>query len=165
MLVTVYIASTRRYLGFDDLVTAMLVSEPNLIRMLKAIGHGVEVNPPLFFILEWMVARLAGTGDFALRVLSGLSIAVAVPVLYVAIRRVVKPEVAALAVGFVIGLSRDVYEFATWARYYGWLILLTAVAGYLFMRSYTESDMRKRDYAYVFLTHCAIVYTHLWVFL
>jgi len=163
IIITVYIAARRLYLGFDDLVTAVIVSDPSLPHMIKAILHGVEVNPPLFFMLEWMLSRLTGHGDFGLRLISAVSLALAVPVLYATLRRIVRPEAAALAVAFVIGLSRGAYEYATYARYYALMILLAALAAYLFAKLYATGGTR-RDYLCVFTVHTAMIYTHLFGF-
>jgi hypothetical protein len=150
IIVTVYIASRRLYLGFDDLVTATLVSDPSLSHMIRAIANGVETNPPLFFILEWLVAHVTGHGDFGLRILSAMSLAMTVPVVYATLRKTVKPEVASLALAFVLGLSRGAYEFAILARYYGWMILLAAIAACLFVQLNLASA-RRRDYFLVCL--------------
>jgi hypothetical protein len=163
IIVTVYIASRRLYLGFDDLVTATLVSDPSLSHMIRAIANGVETNPPLFFILEWLVAHVTGHGDFGLRILSAMSLAMTVPVVYATLRKTVKPEVASLALAFVLGLSRGAYEFAILARYYGWMILLAAIAACLFVQLNLASA-RRRDYFLVFAVHAGLVYTHLFGF-
>jgi hypothetical protein len=163
MILSVWLITTRRYLSFDDLVTAVLVAEPSLWRMIKAIANGVDVNPPLFFILQWLAARVWGNSDLALRMFSALSVALAVPVLYLALRPAIRARLAALAVALIIGLSRDVLAFGTDARYYGWLILLTAIAAYWFARSYRE-PLARRQLVLIFLTHAALVYTHLFGF-
>ena len=163
MLLSAWLVTARRYLNFDDLVTAVLVSEPSLWRMIKAIANGVEVNPPLFFILQWLATRVWGSSDLALRMFSALSVGLAVPVLYLTLRPLIRARAAALAVGLVIGLSRDAFAYGTEARYYGWLILLTAIAAYWFARSYRQ-PLAWRHLVFIFLTHAALVYTHLFGF-
>src|ERR1043165_5765920 len=69
--------SHREYLGHDELFTAILVSNPNYGEMVQTIRHGGELNPPLYFSIEWVVARLLGTGDFALRSVSTVSVVLA----------------------------------------------------------------------------------------
>src|SRR6266536_212686 len=59
--------SSKAYLSNDELVTAVVVSNPSFSQMMSAIRHGGELNPPLFFILEWLVARTCGLSEWALR--------------------------------------------------------------------------------------------------
>ena len=60
ILITYYWQSGKQYLSNDELVTAVVVNNSSFSEMLKAIRHGGELNPPLFFILEWIVARTVG---------------------------------------------------------------------------------------------------------
>jgi uncharacterized membrane protein len=161
MLLACCLTGSRQFLSYDELITAIISSEPNLLKMLRGIAHGTEVNPPLFFILEWVVARVAGNGDIAMRLISGFSVALAVPILYLAVRPAAGPRLAAIGVALVMGLSRDVYMFDTLARYYGWMLLLTSLAAYMFTRFYARATHAKWEYGCVFLIHWAIVYTHL----
>lgn len=156
-----WIFADRRHLTFDEILTSIVVSEPSLPRMLEAIGTGVETNPPLFFILEWTMAQLFGRGDFALRAISALSVALSAAVLYATVRNVTGPRVGILAVAAVIGLSRDVFEFSTWARYYGWMMLVAATVAWAFVRCEREQWPRTGNLALVFLAHCTLIYTHL----
>lgn len=55
----------RECLSFDELITGILVSNPSFSEMWDTIRRGGEVNPPLFFVLEWLVARCFGTGELA----------------------------------------------------------------------------------------------------
>ena len=159
-MLTVWIVSRRAYLSHDELITAIIVSEPNLLKMLKGIAYGTETNPPLFFILQWFVARLFGTGDLAMRLLPAASVALAGPLVYATMRPALGPRISALALGLVFGLSRDVFLFIEWARYYGWLVFLGALAAWLFGRFHREINPGRSRYFLVFVTHCALVYTH-----
>jgi len=162
ILVGAAMASRKEYLGNDELITAILVSNPSFSEMWSAIRRGGELNPPLYFILEWVVARVFGTGELALRALSGLSIAAGGWVLYFTIRPLTGPRIAALAIALVLGLSRDVFVFAREARYYGVLFLLVSLGIFLLLRFTTDRPVRWRDHVLLFLVHCAMVYLHLY---
>lgn len=162
ILIGAAMESRKEYFGNDELITSILVSNPNFSEMWSAIRRGGELNPPLYFILEWVMARMFGTGEFALRAISGLSIALAGWVLYFTVRPLTGPRVAALATALVLGLSRDVFVFAREARYYGVLFLLVSLGIFLLMRFTTDRRVTRRDYLLIFLVHCAMVYLHLY---
>src|SRR5215208_3357612 len=71
------IKSNKEYFGHDDFVTVTLVSNPNIGEMLDTIRSGGEVNPPLYFVVQWIVARFFGTGELVMRLTSAISMAAA----------------------------------------------------------------------------------------
>lgn len=162
ILIAAAMASGKEYFGNDELITALLVSNPSFPEMWSAIRRGGELNPPLYFVLEWVMARVFGPGELSLRALSGLSIALGGWVLYFTVRPLTGPRLAALAVALVLGLSRDVFYFAREARYYGVLFLLVTLGIFFLLRFATDRPVRRRDCVLVFLVHCAMVYLHLY---
>jgi len=162
ILITYYWQSGKQYLSNDELVTAVVVNNSSFSEMLKAIRHGGELNPPLFFILEWIVARTVGASDLALRAIPSISIALAGWVLFFTVRPLAGPRIAALAVSLVLGLSREVFNFLVFARYYGLLLLLVSLAAFLALRFLEGGRPRLRDCVLVFLVNCALVYLHLY---
>jgi uncharacterized membrane protein len=119
--------------------------------MWNAIRHGGELNPPLFFILEWIVAHTIGTSEWALRALSAVSVALAGGVLFFTVRPLTGPRVAALAVALIFGLGREVFNFAFLARYYGLLLLLVSLAASLALRANPARAVRKGNYLWAAL--------------
>ena len=164
LLVSVVWQSRKEYLSHDELFTAILASTPSYGEMFNAIRHGGELNPPLYFSLEWLMARLAGSGELAMRSVSGVSVVLASWVLFFALRPLGGRRVAALAVGLILGLSRDVFTFMNTARYYGFLFLLVAVLASLVVRLSAGHPLSRRGLALIFLTNCALVYVHLYGF-
>jgi hypothetical protein len=162
ILAAATIESRKEYFGNDELITSLLVSNPSFSEMWSAIRRGGELNPPLYFILEWVMARMFGSGELALRALSGVSIALAGWVLYFTVRPLTGPRIAALAIALILGLSHDVFIFAREARYYGFLFLLVSAGIFLLMRLTTSRPVSRRDCVLIFLIHCALVYSHLY---
>jgi hypothetical protein len=154
--------SNRQYFGTDELYTALLVANPKFSEMWNTIRNGGELNPPFYFVLDWVVARLCGTGELALRGISMISVVLAGWVLFFTVRSVTGPRLAALASALVLGLSWEVFFFVCQARYYGLLFLLVSVGIALAVRFTAKECLRKGDYALVFLTHLAMVYTHIY---
>ena len=52
ILVAAFWQSGKLYFNNDELLTAVLVSNPHFSEMWGVIKHGGELNPPLFFVLE-----------------------------------------------------------------------------------------------------------------
>jgi hypothetical protein len=130
--------------------------------MIDTLRHGGELNPPLYFTIEWLFGRLWGTGDWSLRVLSAICVSLGSCVLFFTIRPLSGPRLAALALALVLGLSRGVFVFVMQARYYGVLFLLVAVATFYAVRLQSKSRLKWHDYALVFLTHSCMIYVHLY---
>ena len=161
LLTAFWLKSGKEYFGHDEFMTAVLAGGSSLPAMLDTIRNGGETNPPLYFILEWLVARGFGTGETAMRMLSAAGTSLSAVVVFFTLRRVVGSRNAALAVGLVFGLSRGVYEYLLWARYYGIFLLLAALMASLFVRINSAETLRRRDVGFVFLVHAAMVYLHL----
>ncbi len=153
--------STKEYFDNDELCTALLVSNPSFPDMWAVIRRGGELNPPLFFILEWIIARIAGVGEIALRAISFVSVACGGWILYFTLRPLTGPRIAALSISLILGLSRTTFYLAGRARYYGLFFLLVTIAIWLALRFRNRTELRWRDYTMVFVTHCLMVYLHL----
>lgn len=162
MLAAAWIQSHKEFLSNDELITTILASNPSFSEMWNTIRRGGELNPPLYFIMEWVLVRCFGTGDFAMRALSGISVTLAGWVLYFTLRRLTGPSVAAVAIALVLGLSRDVFHFAKVARYYGVLFLLVSLGVLLLIRLTADRPVTRRVYLLIFAVHWAMVYLHLY---
>src|ERR1043166_3922698 len=153
--------SSKSYLSNDELVTAVVVSNPHFSEMWNAIRHGGELNPPLFFVIEWVVAQTLGSSDLALRIIPVVSLALAGWVLFFTLRPLTGPRIAAVAVTLILGLSRELFHFLVFARYYGVLLMLVSCAGFLALRV-TDARPRRRDCFLTFLVYLALAYLHLY---
>jgi hypothetical protein len=153
--------SGKEYFDNDELCTALLVSNASFSEMWGMIRHGGELNPPLFFVIEWVIARIAGSGETALRAISFVSVAFGGWVLFFTLRPFTGPRVATLSIALVLGLSRTTFYLAGRARYYAFFFLLVTIAIWLTMRLRRRSELRWTDYLSVFLIHCSMVYLHL----
>jgi hypothetical protein len=153
--------SGKEYFDNDELCTALLVSNPSFPDMWAVIRRGGELNPPLFFLIEWVIARTVGIGETALRAISFVSVAFGGWILYFTLRPLTGPRIAALSISLILGLSRTTFYLAGRARYYGLFFLLVTIAIWLAMRLRNRTQLRWPDYVMVFVTHCLMVYLHL----
>jgi mannosyltransferase len=110
----------------DEALTANIAQLPvgELLSALEADGH-----PPLYYLLLHYWGEVVGTGDVALRSLSGLLALAALPVVWLMGRRRGGPLAGWLAVG-VLAVSPFALRYATENRMYSLVILLVA-AGWL----------------------------------
>ncbi|MDQ4132867.1 MAG: glycosyltransferase family 39 protein [Actinomycetota bacterium] len=116
-------------------------------------------SPPLYYLLlhGWMA--LLGTGTVAVRALSGLFAVAAVPLVWVAARRVGGRR-AAVAALLLLSMSPFAVRYATEARMYSLLILL-AVAGWLLFDDLLERFSWPKA-ALLSLVVGASLLTHYW---
>ena len=113
-------------LWLDEALTVNIARLP-----LSELTDGLRQDgaPPLYYVLlhGWM--RLFGTGDVAVRALSGLFGVASLPLAWLAGRRLGGPRVAWAAL-LLLASSPFAVHFSTEARMYALIILLTLV-GYL----------------------------------
>jgi hypothetical protein len=109
---------------FDETYTVHVVDTGSLGTLWDRIGAS-ESTPPLFYLLTWGWTQLAGDGEAAMRTVSALALIAAVPVAYLAFRRLVGVT-ASLAVAALLAVAPLLGWYALDARAYG-LLVLTAL--------------------------------------
>jgi mannosyltransferase len=116
-------------------------------------------SPPLYYLLlhGWMA--VFGTGDFAVRALSGVFSVAALPVVYLMGRRIAGHRVGAVAALFLL-TSPFAIRYATETRMYSLLVLLTLV-GFLAL-SWVERRADRWPVVALAATTAALLYTHYW---
>jgi 4-amino-4-deoxy-L-arabinose transferase-like glycosyltransferase len=91
-----------------------------------------EANPPLFYLLEWVWTRLAGTSEFALRLPSALFGIALVPVAY-AIGKRLAGERTAVALAALVAVHPLLVYYSQEARGYSAVALACAVGFLCFL--------------------------------
>lgn len=104
----------------------------------------MEGNPPLYYVLAWVWARVFGAGEVGLRSLSALAGTAMVPAVYAAGRRLAGRRTG-LAIAALAAFSPLLVWFSQEARPYILLSLLTALAFVFFLRAL--EDARPREVA------------------
>ena len=115
--------------------------------------------PPLYYVVlkGWM--ELAGTSDFAVRALSGLFALAALPLIWMAAKRIAGNE-AAWTAAVLLGSSPFALRYATEARMYSMVIVLTA-AGVVLLNAFLDRPTTPR-LAGLIVVSGALVLTHYW---
>lgn len=150
--------TSRSDLWLDEALSVNIAHLPigDLLDALRRDGH-----PPLYYLLlhGWMKAF--GTGDDAVRSLSGVLSVATIPLLWVAGRRY-GGRGAALAAVVLLATNPFAIRYATEARMYA-LVTLLVVAGWLAVRSSLE-ERSLLALAGVSITAGLLLLTHYWSF-
>jgi 4-amino-4-deoxy-L-arabinose transferase-like glycosyltransferase len=119
-------------LWYDEAVTAHLL-QLDLGGLLRAIPDS-ESSPPLYYVLAWLWAQVAGTGEVGLRALPAL-LGTATIALVAALGRRLGGERAGLIAAALVAVNPLLVWFSQEARGYALLALLAAGAALLWLRA------------------------------
>lgn len=128
------ILNWRTYFWGDEVLTSLLVSLPTPGRMLTAIADQADNSPPLFFLVGWVWARIAGTSELSLRLLSCLGIMLAFVVTWRTIRLAYSQGATALGTVAAFFLPLVLISRLREARCYGLFLLLASLALWIYAR-------------------------------
>ena len=117
-------------LWLDEVLTGNL-ARGNLGDLFHVVAQQ-EANPPLFYLVEWVWTRVAGTSEFALRLPSALCGIALVPVGY-AIGRKLAGERDAVALAALVAVHPLLVYYSQEARGYSAVALACAVGFFCFL--------------------------------
>jgi mannosyltransferase len=129
-------------LWYDEAFTPVHVLHASLRATLHAVVH-TENTPPLWYVLEWAVSRVLGTGAVALRLLSALAGVATVPVAW-AIGRELSGRRAALASASFVAVNPLFVWYSQEARAYALFVLLAALTMLTFVRTVRQQKPTDR---------------------
>jgi mannosyltransferase len=116
----------------DEAATLAAIRRP-FGDMLRMLGN-VDAVHGLYYMIIWVVARLFGTGELALRLPSAVAMAVAAGFVAALGRRLGSPRVG-LAAGLLFAVVPDISFYGQDARSYAMVTAMAAVASYLLVRA------------------------------
>ena len=145
-------------LWFDEALSVNIARLP-LSELGDALRH--DGAPPLYYILLHFWIDVFGTGDVAVRALSGVLSVAALPLAYLAGKRIGGRSVAWWSV-LILAASPYAIRYATESRMYA-LVMLLVLWGYLALRRALDSPTLGR-LAVVALVTALLVYTQYWSF-
>ena len=146
----------RSELWFDEALSVNIARLP-LADLPDALRQ--DGAPPLYYALLHVWTEIFGTGDVAVRALSGVVAVATLPLAYLAGRRLGGRTVAWAAV-LVLVSSPYAIRYATESRMYA-LVMLLVLWGYLALRRALEAPTLGR-LAVVALVTALLVYTQYW---
>jgi uncharacterized membrane protein len=125
----------------DEIVTAGRVLRSSFWHAMDAVGFS-ESAPPLYYVLAWLWAQVAGTDEVGLRSFSALAGVATVPVVFL-----IGAELRGRATGIVAAALVAVNPMLVWysqeARAYALLALLSSLSLLYFVRGLEHG--RRRD--------------------
>jgi hypothetical protein len=163
-VVTVLLASiflrfwARSALWLDEAQSVNIARLP-LGNLVDALRH--DGSPPLYYLLLHIWARLFGTGNVAVRTLSGVFALATLVLAWFAGRRIGGNRVAWITL-LIFASSPYAIRFATEARMFS-LVMTLVLAGYLALRRVLERPSLWRIVILAMVT-TLLLYTHYWAF-
>jgi hypothetical protein len=124
---------------YDELATVQVL-QPHVGDAVRAYEH-TESTPPLYYAIAWLWSRTFGTGEFGLRSLSAAFGTTAVPVAYLAGRRLVSGR-AGLFAAALVAVNPALLWYSQEARAFSLLVLLGAASLLTFARALRDPSRR-----------------------
>jgi len=144
-------------LGYEEVFTASVAGHASIVDVWHAV-RATESTPPLYYLLTWLWLTIGGGHSaVALRMVSVLAGSAAVPVAFLAMRRLVGDRLA-VVVSWLFAISPLLLEYSIYARSYAVLILLTTFSLWA-LAALLERPSRARWILWGF-TATALLWTH-----
>jgi hypothetical protein len=140
-------------LWLDEIFTREILRETTLSGLWHHI-EATESTPPLYYLLGWLVQARS---TIAMRLVSAVPLIAAIPVAYLAFRRLIGWR-AALATAAVLAVSPILVSYSTDARSYGLFVLTALLSVWAF--SVLLDRISPRQFGLWVLASVACVWTH-----
>jgi hypothetical protein len=140
-------------LWLDEVFTREILRELNLSGLWHHVGQ-TESTPPLYYILGWLAGARSA---IAMRLIPALALTTAVPLGYLAMRRLIGQR-PALASAAILAVNPLLVFYATDARSYGLFVLATLLSVWMFTALLEHSSWRR--YALWATAQIICVWTH-----
>jgi len=127
VLIDVFFRAASRPLWFDEILTKLISSQPNVKGMWNLLSHGVTSHPPTFYLIEHFMAILGGNDRITYRLVSIASFLCVMACMFIFVRRRTGGLVAVISVSSLpLTLLYTYYAFE--ARPYAIMVACIALA-------------------------------------
>jgi uncharacterized membrane protein len=137
----------------DEIYTRSILGESSLAGLWRHI-EATESTPPLYYLLGWLAGARSAV---ALRLIPALALTAAVPVGYLAFRRLIGSS-AALATAAILAVNPMLVAYSTDARSYGLFVLCALLSVWAFSALVEHGSTRR--YAIWVAACVACIWTH-----
>lgn len=161
LIVSCALISPEKLFWNDELYSWYFLADPSFSHMWAAFNDQINTTPPLYFVLGWGWAQVAGASELSLRLFSSVGFGVALVFVWGSLRRAYGFWPSCVGTLLVFLTSEVVLMQNAEARMYGLFLALAAAAVYQYLvlnerRAYTPWDLIG-----VAALHAALVNTHL----
>jgi 4-amino-4-deoxy-L-arabinose transferase-like glycosyltransferase len=140
-------------LWLDEVYTREIVRESSLAGLWRHV-RATESTPPLYYLIGW---TLHARSTVAMRSISAVSLIAAVPVGYLAFRRLIG-STPALATSAILAVTPVLVSYSTDARSYSLFVLVSLLSLWAFAR--LLEDNSSRSFVLWVVMSAASVWTH-----
>jgi mannosyltransferase len=138
----------------DEAATLAAIRRP-FGAMIAMLGN-VDAVHGAYYALAWVISRLFGDGELALRLPSAIAMAVAALFVAALGRRLISPQ-AGLAAGLLFAVIPDISLYGQDARSYAMVVAAATIASYLFVRALGAGHAHQRRWWAGYAASVAVV--------
>jgi 4-amino-4-deoxy-L-arabinose transferase-like glycosyltransferase len=160
LLIACAVASSRKYLWYDELVSFYLTTDPSPAHMVHSIANNVDTAPPIYHLIGWVWIRIFGGNPFGLRLFSSLGLGLSILVMWTLLKRVYGGWIALVSVLLVFMLSEQILYQNAEARFYGLYMLLCVLTIAMYQHLGEQKPVSRRMLILNAATHATLILTH-----
>ena len=161
LIVSCVVVSPAKPFWNDELYSWYFLADPSFSHMWTAFNDQINTTPPLYFVLGWLWAQVAGASELSLRLFSSLGFGVALALVWATLRKAYSFWPTCMGTLVVFLSSEIVLHQNVEARMYGLFLALAAAAVYQYVALNEREGYTSRDLVGIALVHAALVNTHL----
>lgn len=165
LITSCMILSSKKFFWMDELVSYYLVTDPSFLHMLNALANQADASPPLWFCLTWIWSGVFGTSEVTLRLFSSICIGGAFLITWTVLYHRFNFWSSSISCTICFFLSHLILRQNCEARFYGLFFFWSALTLLIFNKVTPKQKISGLDYILNFLSHAALVLTHVYGFL
>ncbi len=160
-LLVSYLLSRGRIFWEDEMLGWMLLRDPSWPHMISAWKMGADGGGVAFYLTGRLWFRLFGPSEVSFRMYSAVCFGLAFCVLWAVLRRFYGRRTVCFALFNTWFFSQPIVTHVAEGRFYGLLMLCTALAIWLLMRSGAGGRVPPALYGLTFAVHAVLITSHL----
>lgn len=160
LLVSAIISSAHKDMWPDEGFTLQLLTDHNLLHMMRALAHAADGGMPLYYLLAYGWGRLFGVSLFSLRLLSSLFVCAGVLLLWTTLRKSYSLLAVCLGITATTFTSVLMLTQNAQARFYGLYFACAALVLVLHARLWRTDRPRPKLLVAAIVAHVVLIMSH-----